>query len=186
MFQSKTLHGTVCVPPGDPHCLLAGMGAASERPESNLHTPPSHRARNGARLSQAEAWMGFLCTRIISQLCQGAGKRMSFPPLIAKTLKSSVGQEGGREIERQGIKSPEEKKEGGRGLRSPGCRKPSTLERRLWLPQTGAFAVVTHPGSSLEWWLCPHSFTDFQGKVIEHSSTELNVNCQGAGAHLPW
>lgn len=40
--------------------------------------------------------------------------------------------------------------------------------------------------SSLEWWLCPHSFTDFQGKVIEHSSTEFNANCQGAGAHLPW
>lgn len=84
------------------------------------------------------------------------------------------------------IKSHKENKIEGRGLRSPGRRKPSALERRLWLTQPGAFAVVTHPGSSLEWWLCPHSFTDFQSKVTEHSSTEPNVICQGAGAHLPW
>lgn len=34
--------------PRDPHCLLTGMSATSERPEGNLHIPPSHRVSNGA------------------------------------------------------------------------------------------------------------------------------------------
>lgn len=97
--QKQDPHSAARVPPWDPHRLLTGMGATSKKPEGNLCTPPFPQGKQWCKgLSRAGAGTGLLCTQISSPPCQGAEKRMAFfPPLIAKTLKSSAGQRGGRE-----------------------------------------------------------------------------------------
>ena len=121
------------------------------------------------------------------QLSASAGSRKKGgffpPPLIAKTLKSSAGQEGGWETKMRN------KNSGRKGLRSPWHRKPSVLDSNGSAslgqepsPQWLILGAVWSRGSTAR--LGPCSFTGFLGKVIERSSTELNVSCQGAGARL--
>lgn len=78
-----------------------------------------------------------------------------------------------RATRRQGIKTQEEKKEGGRGLRSHRCRKPSAFESSISVsvrrePLLGVSSEEQSGGVAQL-----HSLIDFQGKVIEPSSTSL-------------
>lgn len=89
--QKQDPHSTACVPPWHPHHLLTRICATFKKPEGNLHTPPFPQGKQWCkRVGQGQSP---LHADQPSSLPGSTKKDGFFPPLIAKTIKNSAGQE---------------------------------------------------------------------------------------------